>query len=167
MKQNGMTLPEVLIGLALVALLMSLMPAFAGMLDRHRLENTTRDLATAIRYARTRAVVEQTGVTIKALEDDWGNGWVIFQDRYRNISRDDAGPMFIERKLANRVQIQGNGSMARYIHFSAQGFPNQKSGAFQAGSLVVCSPRVETKSSKLILASGGRLRMSAMKTGCP
>ncbi|PZW63812.1 type IV fimbrial biogenesis protein FimT [Pseudomonas sp. URMO17WK12:I1] len=167
MKQNGMTLPELLLGVALVALLMSLLPAFTGMLERHRLENTTRDLAIAIRYARTTAVVEQTGVTIKALEDDWSNGWVIFLDRYRSLTRDDDAPVFTERKLANRVHIQGNGSMSRYIHFSAQGFPKQKSGAFQAGSLVVCSAKVETHSSKLILASGGRLRMSKLKTGCP
>lgn len=166
MKQNGMTLPELLLGVALVALLMSLLPAFKGMLERHRLENTARDLAIAIRYARTTAVVEQTGVTIKALEDDWSNGWVIFQNRYRSITRDDDASVFIERKLANQVQIQGNGSMSGYIHFSAQGFPEQKSGAFQAGSLVVCSAKVETHSSKLILASGGRLRVDKLENGC-
>jgi len=166
MKKNGMTLPELLVALAVIAMLVALTPAFTSMLDRLRLESATRDLATAIRYARTTAVVEQTGVTIKALEGDWGNGWVIFQDLDRSISREDAGAILIKRKLGNRVQIKGNGSMARYIHFSAQGFPKQKSGAFQAGSLVVCSPRIETQSSKLILASGGRLRMSSMNTGC-
>ncbi len=167
MKQTGMTLPELLIALALIAVLVTLTPAFKGMLDRLRLEAATRDLAIAIRYARTTAVVDQTGVTIKALEGDWGNGWVIFQDRYRSISRDDEKATFVKRELRNHVQIKGNGSMARYIHFSAQGFPKQKSGAFQAGSLLICSPKIETQSSRLILASGGRLRMSALKTGCP
>lgn len=167
MKQNGLTLPELLIGLSLVGLLLSLTPAFIGLTDRHTLDNTARELATAIRYARTKAVVEHTGVTIKALDDDWGNGWVIFQDRHSTISMHEGETVFIERKLSNREQIQGNGSMARYIHFSAQGFPRQKSGAFQAGSLLVCSLRVQAQSLKLTIASGGRLRVSALETGCP
>jgi prepilin-type N-terminal cleavage/methylation domain-containing protein len=92
--RKGFTLPEVLIALAILAILVSLAaPGMAGMMDRHRVATASRQLITDLQYAKTRAVTENTSYRVNF---DVGNG------RYR-VERSDGTSTGPWRTLADET----------------------------------------------------------------
>lgn len=89
-KQNGMTLIELLITIAVIAVSLALgLPAMSEFIKNNRLTGQTNSLVTAIQVARNEAVKRNTGTTICARNpgtgtcsggNDWTNGWLVFSD---------------------------------------------------------------------------------------
>ena len=88
-RQRGFTLVELVVTIALVAILTTLaIPSFTEVLRQWRRDNATRGLSTSLQLARTAAiktsrqvvVCPSTDETSCAASTEWNTGWIVFQD---------------------------------------------------------------------------------------
>lgn len=92
-RAAGLTLVEILVTLAIVALLMTLaVPSFKPMLDRWRVKQSLGAMTDTIRFARSEGIKRGGNVVIQKLPNntdgcvqaptatDWGCGWRVFVD---------------------------------------------------------------------------------------
>ena len=78
--QRGFTLVELMIGVALLAILLGMgMPAFRSFILEQRLRATGSDLRVALTLARSEAVKRNREVTLRRTDvaDGWSKGWII------------------------------------------------------------------------------------------
>lgn len=153
MRQRGVTLIQMLSALAMAVLLTQLgIPAYARMSDDLHRAAAARDLAQALRSARSHAVLQGQPVVVVALDGNWGNGWRAVLEHNQQVLR--------EHRLSRPMYIAAN--TGGQVKFSAQGVPMQPNNAQLSGRLVVCE---KTNSPyHVVLASTGRV---ALRTGEP
>ena len=79
-RNRGFTLMELLITLAVVAIVASLaVPSFQNMIATQRVRSAANDLATALNFARSEAVKRNRVVTVTPVAT-WAEGWNITYD---------------------------------------------------------------------------------------
>lgn len=168
MRPNGFTLIELLTALAVTATLSFLVaPATSTIIARQRLNTGLSEFTNSLKYARTYAVVHQTGVTLLAQQSDWGTGWTVFEDPNHNAIQNDDERALLAREPSDALIISGNTPIASYVHFNMHGEPQLSSGGFQAGTLTFCSPASPKTYYKLIMAKTGRVRISSSDSPTP
>ena len=75
---SGMTLIEILIGLAVAGIVLAFaLPSFENSSRNSALRAATMDLVTALNSARAQAVVQRANVTVTAVAGDWNQGWIV------------------------------------------------------------------------------------------
>jgi type IV fimbrial biogenesis protein FimT len=88
-RTRGFTLVEMMITIAVMALVLSLaVPSFTNMIRNNRLASGSNELISALTYARSEAVKRRLNVSVCARDGDacstdvnnWGQGWLIFTD---------------------------------------------------------------------------------------
>ena len=133
-NQNGMTLIELMVALAIGVILLTLgVPAFQNMMQGNQATGAANDLLGAIRLARSEAVNRAAPVSLCAKEKPdqadlsctngkWKNGWLLFTDT--------AGPGAFDAGAGEQlIRVWGpmdsapvfNGTQPAYIRFNAQG----------------------------------------------
>lgn len=83
-NQKGFTLVELLIVIAIVAILVAVaIPNFTETMSRNRMVAHTNELLSAVQYARAEALRRGGRVILAPTEDtnDWADGIVVFFDR--------------------------------------------------------------------------------------
>lgn len=71
-REGGFTLIELMIGLAVMAILASMsVPAMSGIFNRMRLTGVANELAADLQYARTEAVRRRAGVVLQSTSDGY------------------------------------------------------------------------------------------------
>ena len=160
--------------------LASVAPGFGRIVSRHRASAAASDLAHDIALARSEALRRNRRVYLAPLTDRWRDGWAVFADRNDNrtydvtdelVARHDALPASIaitNPNNANREPFTDVGSPQRtYILFDGSGYPRQRNGALNIGSLVVTDRTGgATTVRTLCLASFGRVRIVVDHAGC-
>lgn len=159
MRNAGFSLTEVLSTLAIIGTLSCLAQPMTSLIGKQRALGNATLLATGLRLARTRAVLEQTGITIRAINDDWSQGWQIFTDPNRNTQRDSGERLLLSQAISSDTRIHGNRTVASYVHFAMSGEPQLSNGGFQAGQIDFCSITAPTQHYLLIMGKGGRVRI--------
>ena len=75
---NGFTLLELLVAIALIALIAGVgFPNFMRMVEVNRVVSATNEFKTALNYARSEAVRQNTSVTLDPLSGGWSAGWQV------------------------------------------------------------------------------------------
>lgn len=159
MRSLGFSLMELLVTLVIISTLSCLAQPIASLISKHRVLGNATQLATELRYARTRAVLEQTGITIRAINDNWSLGWQTFADPNRNAQRDPGERLITTHLIKNDALIHGNRTVNSYVHFAMSGEPQLRNGGFQAGTLTFCSISAPSERYLLILGKSGRIRI--------
>lgn len=152
MKQQGVTLIQMMFALALVGMLTHIsLPAYNTMSSGLQQHAAAKDLAQALRTARSEALLRNQVVRLQALEDNWSNGWrmVVEQD----------GPLLLYEQRLERVNVVGNQPVARQVRFSGLGVPLHAGGAFQAGTLFICQRPEPFSQYRVVLAHTGRVSL--------
>ncbi|MGE8321750.1 MAG: GspH/FimT family pseudopilin [Pseudomonas sp.] len=151
MKQRGVTLIQMLSALAVVVLLTQLgMPAYTRLTDDLHRAAAARDLAQALRSARSHALLQSQAVLVQALDGDWGKGWRVMLEHNQQMLR--------EHRLSRPMKINGN--VGTQFKFSAQGVPLKLGNNWLGGTLEVCERLTATSQYRVVLASTGRVRVA-------
>jgi len=176
-KGRGWTLLEMLAALAVMGLLLALAaPAWVEMRSRQQLQAHAQALLDTLQWARSEALMRQRRVGVCPALDAttcdaqgrWERGWLVFEDPLVNARRDPHEPVLQYRagplgRVAG-VQWRGNSTVAHHVSYTAQGRAQQPSGAFQAGSLRLCST-AQMPGWALVINALGRVRLQRMQPG--
>jgi len=172
LRQSGLTLPELLIVLAIAALLLQLvMPSYAQLLIDTRLQNEARRLHLTLNLARVEAVTRNAMVVVcprdPAREDrcgwDFAQGWIVFADLNGDGEPDHLGPFgpAIIREFPPPVADVSTRSNRVRVRYRPDGSTPDNQ------TLTVC-PRDTTLAAawQLTLNAAGRVRLSRQPEVC-
>lgn len=79
-KQHGFTLVELMIGLAIAAIVLTLgVPSFTDMVRNNRMTSQVNELVIALNLARSEAIKRGTSIDVSnaAGDSDWKDGWTV------------------------------------------------------------------------------------------
>ncbi|SMQ29441.1 type IV fimbrial biogenesis protein FimT [Pseudomonas helmanticensis] len=165
MSQQGFSLIELLMGLAIGAIVLLLVsPAFATLKASSHREVAAQSLLDGIRNARSMAITHNQSVVIHGINGDWSQGWRIILDISGKGPQDASNPLLREHASDAQVPVVGNWAVSRYVRFSSLGQPLMPERAFQAGTLHICSAHEPVSQLQVVLAATGRVRLSSVKT---
>jgi len=155
-KQQGLTLIELLTGLVIVGIAASLaIPAFGQLIDAQRRQDTAQQLASGLRLARAEAILGGQPVMVQAQDGDWSRGWNVFADPNRNQVRDEDEPALSEFVTPRNVRVIGNSKVAVRIGFDNTGRLLNNAN----GTLAVCLKDVPASHYQLAVAVTGRVTL--------
>jgi type IV fimbrial biogenesis protein FimT len=158
LQSQGLTLVEMLIVLVILGIMTTLaVPPFSELLGRHRLAASVNDLHAAILLARSEAVKRGIVVALRPVQGNWANGWTVATDPDAD-GRLDAGEVVLlqHEALATTTRVTAD-TTPGYIAFGLDGESRRNNGGFLAATLTLCEGG---KTSSLILARGGRVRLA-------
>jgi type IV fimbrial biogenesis protein FimT len=169
-SNDGLTLVELLVTVALAALLVTLAaPSFQGLITKMQRSTVISGISEALFYARGEAVRRGAFVSICALSSvsecatsaapDWNLGWLIFSDGDGDGVL-EAGDELLRVAVSEHRQysLKGAGAIAQSLTFKPDGAPM----AF--GSLAYCDPY---DSKTLEITFVGRVKYSSGSGACP
>jgi type IV fimbrial biogenesis protein FimT len=165
MKQNGLTLVELLFTLLILALLLGIgIPSFSSQIQSTQTRTSAFQLLEAVNSTRTLAISQGHRATMRH-KGDWNGGWQIFVDSNDNGLLDEGERLISEADRLKGVQITGNTPLRQYVSFIPNGesrhIGQADSGAFQAGTFNIC-PETGGAGYKLVLARSGRARIDTI-----
>jgi len=160
---NGITLLEILITLAIVSILATLgLPSLYSLINNNRLTTVTNQMLGAFYLTRSEAIKRNQRVTMAAKHGDWKNGWQIFVDADADAVIDPGQRIIFDHPpLHDSISISGNvAHVDSYISYLSSGFSRTLNGALQIGTLTLCSSsaRSGVPSRSLIVNYSGRWR---------
>ena len=163
MRNNGFTLIDSIITLSVLSILLTLaLPSFSGHIQQTRVKTATNSLLEAIHLTRVQAVSSNKRATIRK-QNEWEGGWEVFIDKNNNGVRDGNEDIVQQHQKLNGIRITANTPIKNYVSYIATGESRNASGTngggFQAGTFTIC-PIAKGKGFELILARGGRVRMT-------
>lgn len=176
MKQSGATLLELMVVLAIAAILLTIgIPSFASLAHSSRLSTATNELLASLHLARSEAIKRgaravmcpsATGASC-ANSGDWHQGWLVFNDANNNADV-DAGEAVVVSRQALPKGLRAT-SLRTYISYTPDGSTKWTSGALQGGTFTVChdtgSPVVARE---IIISLAGRARTAKTTlASCP
>ena len=172
---GGFTLVELLAGLAITGVLLSLaLPSLARLIAEQKLLGEARRIEEGITHARSEAIKRNAHVVICATSatlacgdaHHWHEGWVLFADTDGNAEV-DAGDSVLGRDGPSPpgVTVVGNRPVEQYLRFNYMGQARMVSGALQMGTIEVCKPAL--RGYLVVLANSGRTRIDRTPGPCP
>jgi type IV fimbrial biogenesis protein FimT len=166
----GFTLVELLVVLAIVAVLLgTAIPSFRGVIRSAKLSSATDSLFSSLLMARSEAAKRHARVVLCKSADGsncttrggWEQGWIVFHDANNNGLR-DPGEDVVSRvnAMAGEMRFSGNLNVAKYVSYAPTGETKLASGAFQAGTITLCSASSTSQEARqIVLSSVGRPRV--------
>jgi len=150
--QAGFTLIELMVGVAIMAILLMVgVPSFQSAVASSRLSTSTNDVVSALALARTEAIRRGTRVTVCKSANatgcttagNWAQGWIIFIDTTRSSADAavDSGEVILSSHAAapGNIVMAGSSGVPDFVSFASDGQAKLMNGASQAGTLRVCS----------------------------
>jgi len=137
--ENGFTIIELMITIAIAALLLTLgVPALQDMVRNNRMVSQTNNLVSDIQLARGEAIKRNTQVAMCRSNDldttptcggsaqDWTTGWLVFADANGNGTYESAGDTLLRvgYPSGNDATIFSNGTADANVRFAPDGTLN-------------------------------------------
>jgi type IV fimbrial biogenesis protein FimT len=194
MKKNfGFTLIELMITLAIIAILLTVgVPSLKTFLQGNQLIASTNDLISALHVARSEAIKLGSKVSICTSSNgtscsgsaNWEDGWIVFVDADGNRVGTGASCTGVGLDCLLRVHdgvnandltmlgVDQNSNAIQSFTFTSRGLPKDINNIAQSGAFNICSLSGSTTidSRAVILSLSGRARVSdnsAVITQCP
>lgn len=169
MKQSGVTLLELLVVLAIAAILLAIgIPTFTSLVRSNRLSSATNELVSSLHLARSEAIkrnsravmcTSATGTSCAA-SGGWHQGWLLFHDPNNNATLDAGETVIMARQaLPAGFSLTGNKWISKYISYTPSGATRMISGVLQVGTLTLCNDSGAPGAARLVvISSTGRPR---------
>ena len=172
--RHGYTLTEVLVTLALAALLSTAAFSVARSVGASmKLAAFSNGFLAHLQLARSEAIkrrgpvvlCKSTDGTACAADGGWDQGWIVFEDANGNGTREAPEPVLQQLGgLPPGFRLQGNLNVARYVSFAPTGATRTSAGAFQAGTLTICRVSGEpTQARQIVINAVGRPRVQKLE----
>lgn len=164
---RGFTLIEALVALTLITLLISLgWPAMTELIRSHQLRTASHALHISFNQARQASVTRRVPVLVDNQYGNWSSGWRVYADQNDNARWDEGEPVLAEfGPQPEGLIIKGNAPVRRYVRYVPTGRTSMASGAFQAGTLVLCHTDGKAPVRKLVISATGRVRRTQEPPG--
>jgi type IV fimbrial biogenesis protein FimT len=164
---RGLTFIELLIVIAILAVLVTLSVPWAGaLIGRQQQRVAVSTLHDHLALARSTAISRGRRTALSPVTaGDWSRGWRVYVDANRNGEWDEDDEPMVAQAGATQAAISTTGTLDEYVAFDASGRPVQESGAFLAGTFSVCGPAGDT-TLRVVLNAAGRASRSATTTPC-
>ncbi len=172
-RVRGITLVELLVTLAILAILMAAAaPSFSGFLRSSELTAVANSFVSALNAARSEALKRNLPALLTPLDDahaDWTQGFVAFVDVNWNARYDEGIDIVVLTRpiKGGFLSINGTGSAKAsppYVRYDGSGFARKADGG--AGNLTfnilrndVPDSEVSTQTRRVIIATTGRVRL--------
>ena len=154
MRQQGFSLIELLMGLAITGIVLHwASPAFALLIESNQREQAAQTLFSGVRSARSEAIVRNQAVVIHGINGDWSQGWRIILDISGKGETDSDNPVLAERQNGARISIVGKDPVGSSIRFRGQG------ESLFGGTLHICAVREPVSQHQVVLARTGRVSL--------
>jgi len=167
--QQGFTLIEVLITVAIASILLSLAaPSFSTMVKNNRISASVSEFAGFLYLARSEAIKRGTNVTVCkssngsscATTGNWDQGWIIFEDPNDNgvVDTSEATTLIrVHKKLPSNLSLSGNARVSSHITYA----PTGRLSTTVNGTVTLCDDRSgEDVGKGVVVISTGRFRIS-------
>lgn len=166
---RGFTLLELLVALAVAAILATLaVPSFGSLRRAAALATTTNELLAALHFARSSAVRRGVPVTLCLSSDGHAclasaqglaGGWLVFEQPEAKVSDDASPPESILRsfRLPESLFLQGTRPAVTFWPFTRAG---------TTSTFALCDPHAEGRGRAIIVSQTGRPRVSTEKPAC-
>lgn len=175
LPHRGFTLLELLVALAIAGTLLALTPhLYHAWIRDAELRNRVDALVNAMAFARGEALKRNLRVNLCHSTDGarcapsggWEAGWLVYADDNRNGELDDGEEVIrVEGAAQPGITVRGNRPVADYVSYNEFGHTRMANGALQMGTFTVC--RSGQKAVDVVLANGGRVRVSRTGRTCP
>ena len=137
-KNSGFSLIELIVVMGIFALLTAIaIPNYLKWLPKHRVGSATRDVMSAVEFARINAIKTNAAVTVNF---DFGNDSLTVVDSGATTLR--------THRMHSDVDLQDNG-LGTPVTFNGHGFSTQ------AGQVIVTNSNDATISRTIMLTLGG------------
>jgi type IV fimbrial biogenesis protein FimT len=166
MQKNGFTLLELMVTLAVAAILLSVgVPSFRGMMLDNRLVNETNQFVTAVNLARSAAVRYQRNATVCMTtnysaavpscggSNDWSTGWVVWVDKDRDGAASASEILAVHEPVAGSITMTTTAASA--FTYDARGF-----GTTGSDDVVLCDDRSAETGRLIKVNNVGRTNVS-------
>jgi type IV fimbrial biogenesis protein FimT len=164
-RQQGYTLIELFIGLAIAAVVVGMaLPSFAGLMHNNRRTTAINTLSSTLNYARSEAIKRSLPAVIcKGNPVDgcdktrqWHDGWIVFVDENGDKAWSGDEPLlWTQDALAREQTLEWSAfPSSNYVIY----YPN--GSASSNGTFTFCDNRGPTEARSLIIARSGRVRVS-------
>jgi type IV fimbrial biogenesis protein FimT len=171
---GGWTLIELMIALALGALLVSLaVPGYQDWIANYQLASRAEQLAGSLTLARSEAIKRGQRVTLCRAPDGWhcGDsagweaGWLVYVDMNGDGSITGDEPVLrSEGAAATGIHVHGNRPVDDYVSFTGLGHARLQNGGLQMGTFTICRRGLPAR--KVVLANSGRIRVEKSRDVC-
>lgn len=175
---RGVTLLELMVVIAIVAILTTLAVGLGPLVDNNRRTALVGDLLSAINFARYQALSRGLPVTLCRSNDvtlkscgggtGWENGWIVFVDPGNPGVIDTTGGVMetilaTHEALKSRQTVRGTAGVVDRITFNPLGI-----NTGTAGTLLVCDSRGIKEARAIVLSTGGSVKSDTPSaTSCP
>ena len=185
-KNSGFTLLELMITLAIVAILLTVgVPSLRTFMQGNQLISSTNELLSALHVARSEAIksngrvsiCESSNGTTCTTTGDWKNGWIVFIDAIGNGDLNGTGAVCTATgtdcllrvhngftdSLLSVSGVDNNAAPITSFTFTSRGLPKASNGSIQSGVYSICSfddSNNVINSRAVVLSLSGRVRVS-------
>jgi type IV fimbrial biogenesis protein FimT len=174
-RDGGFTLVELMIAVALVAILLATaVPALDDFTNNARQTGTINDFISSIHIARNTAITTNSRVTMCASASGancelttWDSGWIVFGDLNSNGSL-DAGETIVSASAAVEGLNIRSGEFPAALMYRPNGRAMTAALTGNSGEFAVCDFRGAEHAKVILVELSGRPRMSETRAnGAP
>lgn len=166
---RGFTLIELMVTIAIAAILMTLAgPSFVEFQRNSVLTSTANTLTAALNSARSEAMKHGAFAMLVPQDNvNWDSGWLVFVDKNLNQAFDAADDLILSQSnIEDFIDIEGNGTAGEsspFVLYNGSGYSRTRNGGFGALTFTirrndVPAARVDEQTRRLIVARTGRVR---------
>ena len=169
-RDSGFTLIELMIAVALVAILLATaVPALDDFTNDARQTGAINDFISSIHIARNTAITTNSRVTMCASASganceaaSWDSGWIVFADLNSNGSLDAGETIASASAAADGLNIQ-SGEFPAALMYRPNGRAMTNALTGNSGEFTVCDFRGAEHAKVILVELSGRPRMSETK----